>query len=94
MNLVKSIGDQRERSKGVTVVSLLLYTSQGLQAQGFFDTPRKIYTSYRALDLESDIAGGSHVKGFPIKAIPVLTKHDRGRSTVMAERNEEKKNAC
>ncbi len=52
--------------------------------------PWKIYSSYRALDLENDIAGGSHVKGIPIKAIPVPTKHDRGRSTVMAESNEEK----
>ncbi len=49
-------------------------------------------TSYRALDLENDIVGGSHIEGFPIWAIPVLTKHDRGRSTVMAESNEEKKN--
>ncbi len=29
---------------------------------------------------------------FPIKAIPVLTKHDRERSTVTAESNEKKKN--
>ncbi len=49
-------------------------------------------TSYRALDLENDIAGGSHIEFFPIWAIPVLTKHGRGRSTVMAESNEEKKN--
>ncbi len=47
-------------------------------------------TRYRALDLENDITGGSHVSGFPVKAIPVLIKHDRGRSTAMAESNEEK----
>ncbi len=47
-------------------------------------------TSYRALDLENDIAGGSHIEGFPTQAIPVLTKNDRGRSTVMAENNERK----
>ncbi len=49
-------------------------------------------TSYRALDLENDIVGGQHIEGFPIQAMPLLTKHDRGRSTVMAENNEEKKN--
>ncbi len=48
-------------------------------------------TRYRALDLENEIAGGSHVSGFPVKAIPFLAKHDRGRSTVTAESNEEKK---
>ncbi len=46
--------------------------------------------SYRALD--NDVVGGSHIEGFPIWAITVLTKHDRGRSIVMAESNEEKKN--
>ncbi len=46
-------------------------------------------TGYRALDLENDIEGGSHIECFPI---PVLTKHDRGRSTVTAESNAEKKN--
>ncbi len=49
-------------------------------------------TNYRALDLENDIAGGSHMGGLPNQAIPFLTKHDRGKSTVMAESNKEKKN--
>ncbi len=47
---------------------------------------------YRTLDLENDITGGTHIEGFPIKAIPVLAKHGRGRLTVMADNNEEKKN--
>ncbi len=34
-------------------------------------------TSYRSLDLENDISGGSNIEGFPIYTIPVLTKHDR-----------------
>ncbi len=51
-----------------------------------------LITSYHAFDLENAIAGGSHIEGFPIEATPVLTKHDRGRSTVTAESNEEKKN--
>ncbi len=49
-------------------------------------------TSYRTLDLENDIAGGSHLKGFLIKTIPVLTKHDRGKLKIMAKNNEEKNN--
>ncbi len=49
-------------------------------------------TSYCALDLENGIAGGSHIKGSSIYAIPILTKHDRGSSTIMDESNEEKKN--
>ncbi len=49
-------------------------------------------TNYLANDLENDISGGSHKGGFPIKAITVLTKNDRGRSTVTAESNEEKEN--
>ncbi len=32
----------------------------------------------------------SNIKGFPIKIMPILTKHDRERSTVTAENNEEK----
>ncbi len=48
-------------------------------------------TSYRALDLNNNIVGGSHIEGFPIYAIPVLSKHNPGRSTVTAESNEEKK---
>ncbi len=42
------------------------------------------------IDLENDIAGGSRIERFPIYAIPVLTKHDRGCSTAMTEINEEK----
>ncbi len=57
----------------------------------FYRLLKNAITSYRALDLESDIVGGSHTEGFPIKAMSVLTKHDRRRSTVMAENNEEKK---
>ncbi len=45
-----------------------------------------LITSHHAFDLENATAGGSHIEGFPI------TKHDRGRSTVTAESNEEKKN--
>ncbi len=48
-------------------------------------------TSYRALDLENYIPGGSYIKGMPIQAFAVLTKHDRGRSTVTAENSEETK---
>ncbi len=62
------------------------------QGNHFYRLLKNATTSYRALDLENDIVGGSHIEGFPISAIPVLTKHDRGRSTVMAESNEEKKN--
>ncbi len=48
-----------------------------------------LLTSYRAFDLENNIPGGSHTYGFPMKTIPVITKHDRGRLTVMAQNNEE-----
>ncbi len=47
-------------------------------------------TSNCTLDLETYIAGGPHIKGFPTKAIPVLTKNDQGRSTVMAETKKRK----
>ncbi len=58
----------------------------------FYPLLKDAITSYRALDLENDIVGGSHIEGFPIQAILIPTKHDRGRSTVMAESNAEKKN--
>ncbi len=48
----------------------------------------KFSICFRALDLKNDTVGGSHIEGFPISAIPVLTQHDRGRSTVMAETHE------
>ncbi len=48
-------------------------------------------TRYRALDLENEIAGGSHASGFPVKAIPILTTHDRERLRVMDKNNEKKK---
>ncbi len=62
------------------------------QGNHFYRILKNAITSYRALDRENEIAGGSHVSGFPVKAIPFLAKHDRGRSTVMAESNEEKEN--
>ncbi len=46
--------------------------------------------SYRARDLENAIVVGSHIGGFHIWAIPVRTKHERGRLTIMTEGNEEK----
>ncbi len=52
---------------------------------------KNVITSYRALDLENDVVGGSDVESFPISTIPVLTKHDRGRSKVLAKSDEEKK---
>ncbi len=48
--------------------------------------------SYRALDLENGIAGGSHIRCFPTQAIPNLTKHDRGGLAVIDESNEGKNN--
>ncbi len=48
-------------------------------------------TRYRALDLENEIAGGSHVSGFLVQAIPILTTHDRERLTVMDKKNNEEK---
>ncbi len=64
--------------------------ASGESSQDTALTSRKsAITGYRAFDLENDIAGGSHIEGFPIKAIPAQTKHDRGRSKVTAESNEE-----
>ncbi len=60
--------------------------------KSFLPTFEKAITSYPAFDLENDTVGGSHIEGLPVKAIPVLTKHERGRSTITAESNEEKKN--
>ncbi len=51
----------------------------------FIGLLKNAITSYYAFDLENDIVGGSHIEDFPIKAIPVLTKHDRGRLTITAE---------
>ncbi len=66
-----------------------LYAHIGIRERSLL---KNTITSYRAFDLQNGIAGGSHIKGSSIYAIPVLTQQDRGSSTVMAESNEEKKN--
>ncbi len=50
-----------------------------------------LINSYRVIELEVNIAGGSHIMIFPIQAIPVLTTDGRGRLTEMAGSNEENK---
>ncbi len=66
-----------------------LYAHIGIRERSLL---KNTIASYRAFDLPNSIAGGSHIEGSSIYAIPVLTKYDRGSSTVMAESNEEKKN--
>ncbi len=52
---------------------------------------KNLITGYHAVGFANGIAGESHALGFPMWVNPVLTKHDRGRLTVMAKNNEEKK---